>query len=442
MWISFLNYLGKRLCCHSNTGILNNIRSVGMGSNITELYSSVCEEHKLPYNGYIFEVLQETERKTGNITLQLNGNDRLRKAKRLTNEDTLALSRILKDNNDVTGLVLRYNCITDEGARHLADLLEDNVCLRSLDLTGNDIQTDGAEFLARSLTTNKALLSLRLTGNKIRNQGAIHFARMLQVNTTLQELDLAYSDMETQSVIAFAIVLNNNNSLRSVNISRPLLFSHMDEAAVHLSGMLVVNQSLRELHLGKMDLTDSGVERLAEALRNNYSLKYLDLRCNRVTRDGVRCLAEVLKQNGTLEILDLSSNRIEDDGAIYLSQAIAMPTCSLKALSIPSNNIATAGLVSLCQAMQATSTLTHIYIWGNKLEEPVCQVFRDLLSSGRLPAEQTDVCVYEVDGCVCLAEVFHGLRRHYYWEPSYGQNRDPACNAAVALTNTNTVTTQ
>lgn len=42
--------------------------------------------------------------------------------------------------------------------------------------------------------------------------------------------------------------------------------------------MLVVNQCLRELHLGKMGMTDCGVERLTDALRTNYTLKYLDLR--------------------------------------------------------------------------------------------------------------------------------------------------------------------
>ncbi|XP_023856309.1 leucine-rich repeat-containing protein 34 isoform X2 [Salvelinus sp. IW2-2015] len=378
-----------------------------MGS-ITDVYSSVCKELKLRTNRYILEVLQETEGKTGDITLKLTGNDRLRKVEQVTNKDALALSRTLRDNDSVTGLDLRYNCITDEGAGHLADLLK----------------------------SNDALLSLRLTGNKIGNGGAMHFASMLQVNSTLQELDVADSDLGTQSVIAFAIVLNNNKSLRSVNISRPLLFSHQEETAVHLSGMLVVNQCLRELHLGKMGMTDCGVERLTDALRTNYTLKYLDLRCNRVTRDGARCLAKVLKNNGTLEILDLAFNRIEDDGALYLSQAIALPTCNLKALFIPSNNIATVGLVSLSRAMQANNTLTHIYIWGNRLEEPVCQAFSDLLSSGRLSSEQTDVCVYEVDGCVCLAEIFHGLKRHYYWTPSYGQDGNPASNAAVTLTNT------
>ena len=53
---------------------------------------------------------------------------------------------------------------------------------------------------------------------------------------------------------------------------------HQDETAVHLSAMLRLNQTLRELHLGKMAFTDSGMERLAEGLRANHSLRYLDLR--------------------------------------------------------------------------------------------------------------------------------------------------------------------
>ncbi|KAM6953784.1 leucine-rich repeat-containing protein 34 [Aplochiton taeniatus] len=297
----------------------------------------------------------------------------------------------------------------------------------------NDIESAGAEVLAKSLHHNNVLLSLRLTGNKIGNKGAMHFASMLQVNNTLQELDLADCDLTTQSVIAFAIVLASNRSLCSINLSRPLLFSLQEETIIHISRMLVVNHSLRELHLGKMGMTDTGLERLTEALQTNYSLRYLDLRCNHVTRDGAQCLAKVLKHNGTLEILDLSFNRIEDDGALYLSEAVALPTCSLKALSIPSNNIGKLGLVALATAMKANSTLTHIYIWGNRLDETVYKAFSELLASGRLTPEHSDVSVYEVDGQVFLAEAFHGLRRHYYWTPCQGRDWDPASNAALAL---------
>lgn len=42
------------------------------------------------------------------------------------------------------------------------------------------------------------------------------------------------------------------------------------------------------------------------------------------------------------------------------------------------------------------------------------QAFKELISSGRLLPEQTDVSAFEVDGHVFLAEALHRLRRHYY----------------------------
>lgn len=93
------------------------------------------------------------------------------------------------------------------------------------------------------------------------------------------------------------------------------------------------------------------------------------------------------------------------------------------------------GLLSLAQARKADTSLTHIYIWGNHLGEPVCQVtltahitsavscllialppqaFAELMSSGRLLPQQTDVSAYDVDGHVFLAEVSNSLRRHHH----------------------------
>ncbi|XP_025759554.1 disco-interacting protein 2 homolog C-like isoform X3 [Oreochromis niloticus] len=43
-------------------------------------------------------------------------------------------------------------------------------------------------------------------------------------------------------------------------------------------------------------------------------------------------------------------------------------------LSVCRNNITSEGLLLLARAVKSSSTLTHIYIWGNHLEEPVCQV--------------------------------------------------------------------
>ncbi|KAK7118495.1 hypothetical protein R3I94_022104 [Phoxinus phoxinus] len=379
-------------------------------------YLTVCAEDQQPPNMCVLKVLEDSS----DGSLKLTGNDQLKNGDRLTDDDVLVLSKTLVGNSAIKGLDLRYNCITDKGAVYVANLIQDSKSLQSLDLMCNNIEADGAEVIAKSLHKNKSLKTLRMTGNKIGNKGGMQLAAMLQINATLEEVDVSDCDLATQSVIAFAIVLKINRGIRAINVSRPLIFSLQEETTVHMAQMLVVNKTLRELHMGKHDMTDTGVERLCEALKLNTSLCYLDLRCNRITRDGAKCLSEVLKQSRSLEILDLSSNRIEDDGAVYLSEAIKLPHSKLKALSVTSNNIGKKGLMSLNKAMSVNSCLTHIYIWGNKLEESVCMAFSRLISSGRLLEEHTDVSPYEVDGHVFLAEVSHGLCRHYYWRSRYG----------------------
>ncbi|XP_058481528.1 leucine-rich repeat-containing protein 34 [Solea solea] len=384
--------------------------------NLAEIYEAVCAENGVKINPDVLGVLRETNE------------TRLTFGQRLTDDDVLVVSECLRRSPSVTGLDLKFSSVTDEGVKHIAHLLQqENSCLRSLDLTFNDILSEGAEILSTSLKCNHSLLSLRLSGNKVGNRGAMHVATMLQ---------------DTQSVIAVAIAVKNNNTLHHVDLSRPLLFSLQEEWAEHCSLMLAVNNSLLELHLGKMMMTDTGMERLTEGLRLNHSLRYLDLHCNRVTRDGARRLAEVLKQNPTLEVIDLSSNRNEDEGAAYLSDALMRPGCGLRELSVNNNNIRTDGLLALTHAMKANATLTHIYIWGNHLEEePVCKAFRELISSGRLLPQQTDVSVCEVDCRVFLAKAFNNLRRRYdeetLWEPAAPPTDGDASGLTVHQRNRN-----
>ncbi|XP_016886881.1 leucine-rich repeat-containing protein 34 isoform X2 [Cynoglossus semilaevis] len=420
-----------------------------MAENICQFYREFCAENQIKTNPYILQILQERN-PNGEFALKLRGNQRLRQVQRLSDDDVLVLCKSLQRLSCVTDLDIKFNNITNAGITHLAELLQENSRVRTLDLSFNDILTHGAETLSRSLKSNHTLLSLRLSGNKIGNEGSMHMASLLQVNDTLEELELSDCDLvnthththhepirshhdqlhpavsqATQSVTALAIALKNNPALRCIDISRPLLFSHQEEWAEHWANMLALNSSLVELHLGKTGLTDTGTEKLTRGLRFNHSLRYLDLRCNHVTRDGVHHLTKMLRENQTLELIDLSSNRIEDEGAEYLSEAITSPGCSLKELSVKSNNITTQGLLALTRAIKANTTLTHIYVWGNHLEEPVCKAFRELVSSNRLQPHQTDVSAYEVDGQVFLAEASHCLRRHFYSLDDYGTNTQP-----------------
>ncbi|XP_019347178.1 leucine-rich repeat-containing protein 34 isoform X2 [Alligator mississippiensis] len=357
-------------------------------------YLQVCQESNQPENPFIAHMLREADKDnimlTKRLTLKIAGNNRLVPVHKITDEDLHMLVCILPKNIFITGLDLRYNVLTDVGAKHIAKFLQENSSLRYLNLMFNEIGTSGAELIAKALHG-------------------------------------------TQSLVAMATVLNQNKAIKAVSLNRPILYSQEEDTTIHIALMLKNNSCLVELHLCKHEIKNFGVERLCEALYENCSLKYLDLSCNKITRDGVKFLGELLKWNKTLEILDLHSNRIEDDGAIYLSEALALYNGTLQALAVASNNITGKGLLALSDALKTNTVLSYIYIWGNKFDEPTCMAFSDLLKTGRLKPNYTDVDPYEVDGHIYLAELSHGLKKHYYWTPSYGPVVNKDANASLAI---------
>lgn len=297
----------------------------------------------------------------------------------------------------------------------------------------NDIGPDGGELIAKALHKNRTLKYLRMTGNKIENTGGMVFAAMLQINSSLEKLDLGDCDLGLQSVIAFSTVLTQNQAIKGINLNRPILYGEQEESTVHMGHMLKENHFLVELHMCKHGMKNYGMQQLCNALYLNSSLRYLDVSCNKITRDGMVYLADVLKRNTTLEVIDLSFNRIENAGAKYLSETLTSHNRSLKALSIVSNKIEGEGLVAISQSMKTNLILSNIYIWGNKFDEATCVAYSDLMKSGRLKPDNTDVEPYVVDGRVYLAEVSNGLKRHYYWTPTYGDAYDHASTAGFAL---------
>ncbi|XP_043329717.1 leucine-rich repeat-containing protein 34 isoform X3 [Cervus elaphus] len=376
---------------------------------LQEYYYDLCMEKSQEIKPFILQILQEVdeeiEKGSVGITLNIAGNSRSLSGERVTGEDFWILCRVLKNNSYINGLDVRYNLLSDVGAYYAAKLLQ----------------------------KNRTLKHLRMTGNKIENKGGMFFAAMLQINSSLEKLDLGDCDLGMQSVIAFATVLTQNQTIKGLNLNRPILYGEQEESTVHLSHMLKENQCLIELHMCKHDIKNCGMKQLCDALYLNRSLQYLDVSCNKITQDGMKCLADVLKSNTTLEVIDLSFNRMENAGANYLSDALASHNRTLKALSVVSNNIEGKGLVALSQSMKTNPTLSHIYIWGNKFDEATCVAYSDLIHTGRLKSDNTDVEPFVVDGHVYLAEVSNGLKRHYYWTPGYGEACSPSSNAGFSL---------
>ncbi|XP_074046990.1 leucine-rich repeat-containing protein 34 isoform X1 [Macrotis lagotis] len=403
-------------------------------------YLDTCRYFNRKPNPFIpqsLQLLQAEHRKhTGSskeITLKIAGNNHLIPVQRLSDEDLEILTYVLRPLKNVTGLDVRYNLITDKGALAVQRLLQEMQNITYLNLMFNDIKTEGGEVIAKALHRNQTLKHLRMTGNKIENKGGMFFAAMLQINSSLEKLDLGDCDLGIQSLIALATVLIKNYSIKGINLNRPLLNSEQEESTIHISHMLKTNSTLIELHMCKHDIKNFGMQRLCEALSVNTCLRYLDVSCNRITCDAMKYLGELLKSNNVLEVIDLSSNRIEDEGSMYLAEALAFYNTSLKALSIVSNNITGRGLTAFSNSMKTNTTLSNIYIWGNKFDNETCVAFANLITSGRLKLDNIDVEPYVVDNCVYLAELSHGIKKHYYWTPSYGEIDGATANAGLAL---------
>ncbi|XP_023573621.1 leucine-rich repeat-containing protein 34 isoform X1 [Octodon degus] len=405
---------------------------------LQEGYYKICSEKFQKVNPFILHILQKVDEeiKKGlkeRITVNIAGNNRLIPVQRVTGEDFCVVAQILKNHPSINGLDVRYNLISDAGARYAAELLQKQLYLIYLNLMFNDIGPEGGELIAKALHENTTLKYLRMTGNKIENKGGMFFAAMLQINSSLEKLDLGDCDLGMQSVIAFATVLTQNRAMKGMNLSRPILYGEQEESTVHIGHMLKENHHLVELHMCKHGIKNYGFQQLCNALYVNSSLRYLDVSCNKITRDGMVYLADVLKTNATLEVIDISFNRIENAGANCLSESLTSHNRSLKALSIVSNSIEGEGLVALAQSMHENPALSHIYIWGNKFDEATCVAYSDLIKKGRLKPENTDVEPCVVDGHVYLAEVSNGLKKHYYWTPTYGDVYGHSTNAGFAL---------
>ncbi|XP_053513524.1 leucine-rich repeat-containing protein 34 isoform X2 [Artibeus jamaicensis] len=385
-------------------------------------YHNLCMEKFQKINPFLLHTLQgvDEEIKKGltGITLNIAGNSHSVPVERVTGEHFWILSKILEKNLSINGLDVRYNLISDVGAYYAARLLQKQHSLIYLNLMFNDIGPKGGELIAKALHKNTTLKYLRMTGNKVENEGGMFFAAMLQINLSLEKLDLGDCDLGMQSVIAFSTALTQNQTIKGINLNRPILYGEQ----ARKSGLDPVGK----LHLGDRKMSKNVVPTLKASPCSLTS-------SNKITRDGIISLADVLKSNTTLEVIDLSFNRIENVGAQKLSETLASHNRSLKALSVVSNSIEGEGLVALSQSMKTNTTLSNIYIWGNKFDEATCVAYSDLIQTGRLKPDNTDVEPYVVDGHAYLAEVSNGLKKYYYWTPTYGDACSLSSNAGFSI---------
>ena len=100
-----------------------------------------------------------------------------------------------------TRLDLGYNVITSKGASILADALQYNNTLEQLSLWNNYIGDTGVDILCTALSMNKNnLRKLDLSENDITDAGAGYLGQMLKNNTILTHLTLSRNNISDEGI--------------------------------------------------------------------------------------------------------------------------------------------------------------------------------------------------------------------------------------------------
>lgn len=147
-----------------------------------------------------------------------------------------------------------------------------------------------------------------------------------------------------------------------------------------LADTLNNNEALEELVLDDNRVCDDGVYSLVKTLSiKNNTLKNLSLGNNGITNEGAKQLAQMIKTNKILTCLKLYENEITDGGIQILADAIEKHNTTIEVLHLFKNKLLTDSSVdSLLQMIEHSQSLNELDVSYCTLSERSKERFKAL----------------------------------------------------------------
>lgn len=266
--------------------------------------------------------------------------------------------------------------------------------LRTLYLAGNLIREDGAMSIADMIRQGASRIQkLYMTGNRIGGAGvkAITDAILEKELSGLEVLKLSDDDeeMNEQPLGNDDARLKNTTTIFKTKLSsrdndrftKKSSFRGMQELFLGGTGMgstgcnavaqlLESSTSLRVISLPNCDMGDEEIGVLAASIKVNKSrlpVESIQLSFNNMTQTGLESLANALWGSTTLRELHVDNNQISDRGAHHVASIV--PTLpALEVLDVGFNSIKAGGLVALMKTVAETNQLLSLSISGNAVD--------------------------------------------------------------------------
>lgn len=193
--------------------------------------------------------------------------------------------------------------------------------LSRLDLLQQPLTDSDIETIIREAINKKQCSMIWLVNNHLTSESISNLATALYTNPTLEALSLCENSVDDTNVLYLSRALSDKNT----KLKRLALTSNniTDEGVQHLAEMLKLNTSLNQLWLGFNKITDYGVQILTDALAyHNKTLHVLSLSWNKLVTDlSVDYLIHMFEHNKTLATFCLSNCNLSETSKLKLRKA-------------------------------------------------------------------------------------------------------------------------
>ncbi|MCD6035286.1 MAG: protein NLRC3-like [Rickettsiales bacterium] len=281
------------------------------------------------------------------------------------NSSAITVLEGLKNNTNVTHLVLPNSRFSSSGAKALATVLQNNKTITSLDLSGSILHasSDRKVTITSVLAKNNTLTDLNLANCQVDNVGAKALGTMLKENTKLRTLDLTGSKMNEKGAGVIAEALKSNTGLQNLKLGLREIELHKSSRygkdAIRMVEKFAnakdSNASI-ELTIEKSYLSSHGMKALLEATKNNPNLK-IDLKGCELSPKAAKLLEKAQEEisdlrvrvdNSTISPAAVTANNTLSKGEDAASKPVTAappspptPAAPKPTLSAPNPNAAT-----------------------------------------------------------------------------------------------------
>ena len=329
-------------------------------------------------------------------------------------EGVVAISDCLNNLQDVN---MSHNKISFKEAEKIAELIKDNTTLVKLNISFCGIPDDGVVVISESYKNNKILKELIISWN---NDQVI-------VNTADRECDLSGKNIGNIGALIVSNLLYLNKSIITVKMLNISSNNISDDGIARISDCLKNNNSLLGLKMSHNRISVEGAMKIEEALKNNKTLKKLDISYCGIPDGGAIAISESYKSNKTLQELiiswnndqvtvntaglfcDLSGKNICNTGALIVSNLLYLhkSIITVKMLNISSNNISDDGIVMISDCLKNNNSLLGLKMTHNRISgEGAMKIAEALKNIKKLKKLDISYCGIPDDGAIAISESY------------------------------------